>query len=570
MKRAAYTLMAVFMAIAAFAAAPKTLIVTLNNGTKTAFNVSEIANLTFGDAPIPVAPATTGPYAVGDFYSDGISQGIVVTVDPKGNYGTMVAVTDFPDKLEWSTVYEVTGANDTEDGRVNMATIAAIDPYYENYPAFQACADLGADWYLPAQKELQTLRGVLDKVNPTLESMGFEPVDTEAHYWSSSECDSFMDAMAFTADMDFPGMFGQQKQLLFPVRAFSPFGTVPEPNFTVGKVYEKDGVKGLIYWVSDDDSYARIIALDETKATYGALGRTIGARSTSDGEKNLKAAKAADASLAAYPAFKACADKGDMWYLPSTQELKEIAAAAQSLNESLTAAGATPLTFGYYWSSTEFTADADNSAVAVSLTDSGELGSSKTVERAVRAIAFVGERPEAPASYTIGDLYYEGTELAGIVFEVSEDGQHGKILALTNEQQAGRVDNAIWDKRNTTPLIGASSTSDGEANMAAARAADPELSNLPAFAICAAKGDGWYLPALDEMTAIANLKATLNPLLTANGGKAIATGTNDEYWTSTESPRDTPERVYSVKPVDGSNFDYRKYFYLKVRPVKKF
>lgn len=570
MKRIAYTLVAVMVAILAFAATPKTLIVTLNNGATASFELSEIANLTFGDAPIPVAPATTGPYAVGDFYSDGISQGIVVTVDPKGNYGTMVALTEFPDKLAWSTVYDITNANDTEDGRLNMATVAAIDPEYENYPAFQACADLGAEWYLPAQKELQHLRNVLDKVNPTLESHGFEAIDSETEYWSSSEADSFMDAMAFTADMGFPGMIGQQKQLLFKVRAFSPFGTVPEPNFTVGKIYEKDGVKGLIYWVSDDDSYARIISLEETKAAYGPIGTAIGARSTSDGEKNLKAAKAADATLASYPAFKACADMGDVWYLPSLQELKEIAASAKGLNEFLTSAGATPLTYGYYWSSTEFSADAENSAVAVSLTDSGELGSSKTVERLSRAIAIVGDRPEAPESFCIGDLFYEGTELVGIVFEVSEDGQHGKILALTNEQQAGRVDNAIWDKRNTTPLIGASSTTDGEENMLAARTADPELSNLPAFAVCAAKGDGWYLPALDEMTAIANLKGTLNPLLTANGGKAIATGNNDEYWTSTESPRDTPERVYSVKPADASNFDYRKYFYLKVRPIKKF
>ncbi len=570
MRKAIYTLVAMLTAFAALAQTEgKALIVTLKDGTKKEYKLTDIDHLAFGEASLPVADPTTGPYAVGDFYSDGVNQGVVVTVDATGSYGTLAAVTDMPQPLCYSTTYEVTNASDEEYGPANMATVAAISPDYDFYPAFKACVEMGQGWYLPAQKELQTMRGALDAINATLTSRGFAPVSTEATYWSSTEADQYMDAMAYTALMDMPGMFAIQKQEVAQVRAFREFGEKPEPRFTVGKLYDVDNVKGIIYWVADDDSYARIISLTEASENWGELGKKIGAKSTESGDLNKKAADKADGTLESLPAFLSCAAQGEGWFLPAVAELKAIAGMKAQINAALAANGGTALADAYYWSSTEHAADGANSAMAVLLTDGSELASSKNVARNVRAVAYVGDRPADVTTFAVGDPYYEGDNVVGIVCEVSDDGTSGKIIALANVKEQGRI-NAMWDKRANSDNyveLGASSLDDGEANMAAARANDPELANLTAFRLCAELGDGWYLPAFNEMKAVADNKTDLNAALRANGGSTLD---NDDYWTSTEGTENALERAKSVKISDGSAFDYRKYFYNKVRPMKKF
>lgn len=377
-----------------------TLIVTLKNGLTAEYRLSRIESLTFGQSSNEAGEPTSGPYSVGDYWSDGTNHGVVVTVDETGENGTIAAMQDAPQDLAWSIVWDITNANDENDGIPNMVTVAAIDPDYTDYPAFKYCADLGEGWYLPAQKELQHLREVLAKTQPTFLSHGGEEINTEAIYWSSTEADQFMDAMAFGADMDFPGMFGIQKDGLCPVRAFRKFGRTSTIGYQVGDLYQQDGV-------------------------------------------------------------------------------------------------------------------------------------------------------------------------TGIVCEISEDGTHGKIIALKDVAMQGRI-NAIWDQRANNDnyyQIGASSMTDGEINMQAALANDPTLASLICFRLCADLGEGWYLPAMDEMLSVAANKDMLNTALRANEGSALDSG---EYWTSTEGIENPVERAVSVKISDGSTFDYRKYFYLRVRPMKKF
>lgn len=128
----------------------------------------------------------------------------------------------------------------------------------------------------------------------------------------------------------------------------------------------------------------------------------------------------------------------------------------------------------------------------------------------------------------------------------------------------------MWDKRANADeyvKIEASSLDDGEANMVAARANDPELANLTAFRLCAEMGEGWYLPAFNEMKAVAENKSSLNTALKANGGTALD---NNDYWTSTEGTENALERAKALNVKNGEPFDYRKYFYNLVRPMKKF
>lgn len=553
---------------------PKTLNITLTDGTVLKYELNNIDHVWFeyeggGQGGVLPSEYTTGPYAVGDYYYDGVREGIVVQTDATGSYGKIVSLNEMTEHLAWGPMDVITEAQDPDDGELNMDIVRLIDAAYADYPAFKACADMGNGWYLPAQRELQAMRGVLEAVNTGLASRGAETIAPETLFWSSSEADSFSDAMAFAADMSMPGMFGLQKEMLLPVRAFSPFGEKPAKRFTVGEIYNADGITGMIYWVADDDSYARVISLTEQPATWGPIGTTVGASSLVDGKGNTDAVRAADQSLSSYPAFKTCADKGEGWYLPALNELQSIAENRAQINALLSRHGATFLTDIYYWTSSEYENDAPNSAYALLMTDATPLASSKSASRMTRPVAMVGDVPGPQASYAIGDPFIEGGEVIGIVCQIEEGGAHGRILGLTNVKETGRI-NAMWDKRANSDnyvIIGANNADDGMANMQAARANDPELANLSVFRVCADKGADWYLPSLTEMQSVYDNKATINAAMRANGGSTLD---ENDYWTSTESVDNPLERATAFNMKNGTTFDYRKYFYNLARPMRKF
>lgn len=512
---------------------------------------------------------TSGPYKPGDYYFDGEAEGVVVEVDPTGSKGKLIAMHDMPEMLTWGPADVITSASDEDYGVPNMATVAAIDPAYAAYPAFRACAGMGQGWYLPAQKEMQGVRKVLDAVNATLGWKGGSEIPAQSVYWSSTEADSYMDATAFAADMEMPGMFGITKTQALRVRAFREFGELPEAKYKVGALCEEEGKKGIVFWVSKDGLYAKILSMTEQRAEWGPIGAATGALDEYDGEKNLAAVKASAGSLDAYPAFQSCTDQGEGWYLPSLGELNALSRMYAALNTELTRHGADALQAAYYWSSTELPADGANSAQSVLMGSGTQLASSKNVARNVRAVTYVGERPAAEKKYAVGDPYEVNDEVVGIVCAVREDGLHGTILALENVAMTGRI-NAIWDAGDEDAFvaIGASSADDGTANLQAARTADPELANLVAFQLCTALGAGWYLPAENEMKALGAVKSELDAALRAHGGSALD---SSEYWTSTEAPgEDAVIRAVSVNLKDGSTFNYRKYFMLRVRPMKRF
>lgn len=564
MKRIFIYLTALLALLPIYAQDPdKALIVTLRDGTKAEYLLSDIEHLTFDLPTIPMGQPTTGPYAVGDYWCDGTNQGVVITVDATGSYGTIAALRDAASKVAWSTEWEITGANNLTWGPANMETVAAVDPTYEKYPAFKVCAAQGEGWYLPAQKELQNMRSQFSKVQDTFVAHGGTKVDVTTAYWSSTEADQYMDAMAFTCDMDFPGIFGEQKQLLKPVRAFREFGDAPKQNYVVGNYYEADDVKGVIVWVDPTGEYARILSLTEQETQWGPTGTRTGATSQSDGEANT--------AKATGEAFLACTSQGQGWYLPAIEELTALQPVLNIIGPTIIQHQGEPLaeSSGYYWSSTEHASDGANTAMAALLASASQLSSSKNITRYVRAMRYIGNRPQAPSTYAVGDIYKEGDKAIGIVSQINADGTHGTIIALKDVAETGRI-NAMWDKRadaSNYVTLGASSTTDGQVNLNAARADQPLLADLNAFRVATELGDGWYLAAKDEMLAVANAKEILNAALTAAGGSKLDNG---EYWTSTEGSADPAQRATSVKISDGSTFDYRKYMYLRVRPMKKF
>ncbi|MBE6193786.1 MAG: TIR domain-containing protein [Rikenellaceae bacterium] len=129
-----------------------------------------------------------GIYAVGDYYNDGVREGVVFEVSADGRHGKIVSMKQSAEKLEWSSdsaeQKRLIGANSETDGAYNTAKVKAISGWQSKYPAFKWCADLGEGWYLPAKGELRTIYKYQDKLNPNLTDKLHERL-----YWSSTEAD---------------------------------------------------------------------------------------------------------------------------------------------------------------------------------------------------------------------------------------------------------------------------------------------------------------------------------------------------------------------------------------------
>ncbi len=102
--------------------------------------------------------------------------------------------------------------------------------------------------------------------------------------------------------------------------------------------------------------------------------------------------------------------------------------------------------------------------------------------------------------YEIGELYDENG-LKGVVCVLSEDKQHGLIISLDQIYLPWNI-----SRKPNLFVVGAENRTDGMANMEIVERyiAEHGLSwdDFPAFKWCREKGEGWYLPSIDEMLNI--------------------------------------------------------------------
>ncbi len=142
--------------------------------------------------------------------------------------------------------------------------------------------------------------------------------------------------------------------------------------------------------------------------------------------------------------------------------------------------------------------------------------------------------------YEVGDLYNAGG-LVGVVFQVDSTGYSGKIVSLTEGSE-------VWtgDKYEVVRAIGAADLTDGEPNMALVQQVPGWQEKYPAFAWCTAQGEGWYLPAAEELNCMitqrvgryrGNLYNAVRGRVEMVGGKELPRfgSTSAAYWSSTES-----------------------------------
>lgn len=169
---------------------------------------------------------------------------------------------------------------------------------------------------------------------------------------------------------------------------------------------------------------------------------------------------------------------------------------------------------------------------------------SESVPAAPLAPAALVATPEAvqPASraakrnvlkeYKPGD-WYDVDGVQGVVFQVTEEGRHGLLMSV--DQIMIR-----WSefRKPDYRLTGANDRADGSANMKkiAAYIAANDLSwdDYPAFKWCREKGEGWYLPAIDELLTLGHVynggtrahidrkvRTRFNEALKAHGGQRL-------------------------------------------------
>lgn len=171
-----------------------------------------------------------------------------------------------------------------------------------------------------------------------------------------------------------------------------------------------------------------------------------------------------------------------------------------------------------------------------------------------------GNKTVTGGPYKVGDYYNDGTK-EGIVFVVYDGGYHGKIVSVDESFEQWAV-SAVWQ-------IATHATSKGEGmdNMRKIMKQPNWRRNYPAFAWCASLGEGWYLPAFDELELIYQNNSIINLRLNERGYGEFAC--KYCYWSSTEGV-DNSDCAWFVHIPNGSTGYYNKSNRIYVRAVSAF
>lgn len=140
---------------------------------------------------ITIEAVPTTKYKVGDVFNN---EGVIFWISADKTQAKIVAG---PSEKKAYCTNKTTVTNTTsdntnaslDDGTKNMAVVAAVDPGYENHPAFKYCADMGEGWYLPARREVKALiagyHGVATYNDVSADGVDPATPDTHCYYFNS-------------------------------------------------------------------------------------------------------------------------------------------------------------------------------------------------------------------------------------------------------------------------------------------------------------------------------------------------------------------------------------------------
>ncbi len=180
----------------------------------------------------------------------------------------------------------------------------------------------------------------------------------------------------------------------------------------------------------------------------------------------------------------------------------------------------------------------------------------------------------AAKRYKVGDLY-DKDGVKGVVFEVSDDGLHGKIVSVIGAQRLAWT--ALGEKEYSERVL-ADSETNGYHNLATVSRQHSWASRFPAFFYSVRTlGGNWYLPAIRELekfTTDAAIRDKVNATLEKHGYEIIHPN-KGWYWSSTEcTESENKARTKAMYTCPGYSGGYTdSEFKLKqglVRPIRAF
>ncbi|MBP3424578.1 MAG: SUMF1/EgtB/PvdO family nonheme iron enzyme [Alistipes sp.] len=175
-------------------------------------------------------------------------------------------------------------------------------------------------------------------------------------------------------------------------------------------------------------------------------------------------------------------------------------------------------------------------------------------------------KPTTSAPYEVGDYYNESGK-EGIVIEVDQDGNNGKIISL---RQSSSPLQWASDVAEQNRLVGTIYMSGGVENLAKIVKIPNWKEKYPAFKWCFDYGKGWYLPALQEVESFSTHRDVINSALSAAGGTPIGVYS---YWSSTEDSASAENGEYKAHYVNvntKTSLSNQKKYKFYVRAVASF
>ena len=346
--------------------------------------------------------------------------------------------------------------------------------------------------------------------------------------------------------------------------------TAPQPaaagSYNIGDIVTIAGVQGIVFQTSP---VVKIVSVKSTTAARGPENAITNAVEAYNGKINSDKIKSLPDWRSKYTAFKWCADLGEGWYLPATEELKAICKHDFVINKRLKSIHMPELGLGYLWASNEI---GNGVAFLFNLASGGINSSIMNKQYGVRAVRVIEGTAASTSSakvYKVGD-YYSENGLQGVVFEVSADGKSGKIVSLNQSTAAWTTDSNCQNG-----YISSSDWNDGTLKMPFVKLVSSWQTKFPAFKWSVDLGSRWYLPAYNELklfTLDDAVRDAVNRTLVANGGtKIYGKGSGAGYWSSTESWEKTEALYVDMDCVNGSQLtDKSKGSTLYVRAIATF
>lgn len=509
---------------------------------------------------IALHKGTKGPYKVGDFYDvDGV-KGVVMEVDKTGYRGEIAVLTSTvtaadvkPYKVgDIVTINGVKGVvfEVGDDGYSGKAVSAAqsksklIHSTKTTHPASAWCMALGDSWYLPTEDELATIyknKATIDKKLSTKLGSNI--------YWSSNQGRYVnISTNAYAFGMGYGQAMWRNLSDRYYVRAVAAFGkrrtfedfpTTKGP-YKVGDFYNENGKQGVVFYVDKSGRNGGIVSLTESK-------------------KSLPSYLSSELS-------SWCQSLGAGWELPSSSALKLLAVKGTVKD----AINTTLKTYGVEIGTDYYAGSGRKGYVSSEEYKDYECGNYSIF--CARAVCRFGDQIETTQGpYAVGDYYCENGK-QGVVFEVSADGMHGKIVYLKRI-----LDNDYWLRpKSKMKFVGATNEDDGEMNMQIIQGVEGWRTSYPLFAACGALGSGWYLPAINELKRIWMHRDKINVAIESRN-----IWDNREYKYQTVK---AAEFYGSSTEVDKKSFKYwatyregwvgsgkkNKYSFYEILPVAKF